>query len=332
MAKRFRGGQFRAVARRRIPDWYIENVIRNVHRDDDDIPLTRAHGLSLAILAWYFGTEWVLANLDIKKMHPNNFLRRHVTTMPPIEEPLTHMLRVVDLAETVLNLRDADGIDVVLDQLETGHIESAFSELEVGKFLTFHNIKFRFVAPCGTIGDDYDIELTFPEGMTACSDTKCKIETTKFSNGAIRNVLAKARKQLPPDRPGVIFVKVPQTWFIQGFAGVDTFLQPYPFGGFAETFGEIATEFFRKTKRIVCIQFYSTVFRVISGTVATDMGGIEVTNLAHRFEKGKYWGLFHQDKPTSGGGKPPTWIDLQSFFGGERAASTWSVPAWRYDR
>jgi hypothetical protein len=46
----------------------------------------------------------------------------------------------------------------------------------------------------------------------ACADAKCALENTTLSTKAISNKLEKARKQLPSDEAGIIFVKTPPHW------------------------------------------------------------------------------------------------------------------------
>jgi hypothetical protein len=41
---------------------------------------------------------------------------------------------------------------------------------------------------------------------------KCKVESTDLSEGTIRNTLDAARKQLPSGEPGLIFLKIPESW------------------------------------------------------------------------------------------------------------------------
>ena len=61
-------------------------------------------------------------------------------------------------------------------------------------------------------GSDYDVEVFYPDGFAEPADAKCKFETTEINPQSILSSLEKARKQLPDDRAGIIFTKVPQSW------------------------------------------------------------------------------------------------------------------------
>lgn len=61
--------------------------------------------------------------------------------------------------------------------IRKGDVEAGFAELEVGRLLCINNRSFRFIEPKGVKGDDYDLEIEF-ENVTACAETKCKLETT----------------------------------------------------------------------------------------------------------------------------------------------------------
>jgi len=91
-------------------------------------------------------------------------------------------------------------------------------------------------------GSDYDVEVFYPDGFAEPADAKCKFETTEINPQSILISLEKARKQLPDDRPGIIFTKVPQSWV----ADV----------GLAVQMVDIGLKFMRNTDRIVSIKFY----------------------------------------------------------------------------
>src|SRR5262249_53264970 len=72
---------------------------------------------------------------------------------------------------------------------------------------------FKFVTPTGVKGKDYDVGIEYTDGREACADAKCRLEGTELRADTVKNSLNKARSNnLPPDKPGIIFVKVPQTW------------------------------------------------------------------------------------------------------------------------
>ena len=126
------------------------------------------------------------------------------------------MFRVIELAESLYNLQNIDGFDACISQLKGGgeKIQSTCAELDFGRFLYIRDVEFRFVVPQMAKGRDYDMELLYPDGLTVPADAKCKFESTEINPKSIVNSLEIGRKKLPADRPGIIFVKVPQMWIL----------------------------------------------------------------------------------------------------------------------
>jgi hypothetical protein len=80
-------------------------------------------------------------------------------------------------------------------------------------FSIFMTSIIRFVIPTGEKGCDYDCAVTYDDGRKACADAKCRIEKSEIRPETIRYALETARsRNLRKDQPGIVFVKVPQTW------------------------------------------------------------------------------------------------------------------------
>jgi hypothetical protein len=89
--------------------------------------------------------------------------------------------------------------------------------------------------------------------MLACGDAKCKIESTIFSSITISNSLDKVLEQLPRDRPGIAFIKMPPKWLKEvGFERITT---------------EVANDFLRQTRRIVSVKYYVSTVTYTDGMV-----------------------------------------------------------------
>lgn len=114
----------------------------------------------------------------------------------------------------LLNLQHINGFDACITQMrgDGDKIESTCAELDFGRFLYIHNVGFRFVAPQMTKGSDYDFEIVYPDALVVAADAKCKLETAAIEPGGVKKSLRRTREQLPKDRPGIVFVKIPQRW------------------------------------------------------------------------------------------------------------------------
>src|SRR6266446_2875642 len=129
--------------------------------------------------------------------------------------------RIMDLAELLYNLQNVRGFDECIARMRDGDIEGTHAELDFGRMLYLQQIPFRYVVPSGRKGSDYDIEIIYWNGLVVCGDAKCKVEATEFSAKTIDNTLEKAQRQLPDNRPGIVFVKVPPKWIeIPNFANI----------------------------------------------------------------------------------------------------------------
>ncbi len=201
-------------------------------------------------------------------------------------------LRVIQLAEMIWNLRNVPGMDVCMRLICSGKIADGVAELEVGKLLFIHDKRFRVVEPTGVLGSDYDLEIDF-DGIVACADTKCKLETTKLSDNTILNSLNQARKQLPKDRPGIVFVSAPQIWH-----DADE-------NGFGRRLFDVAKEFLRQTKRVVSVKFHTRLIVNADGLASASLGLLEVLNDNHKFDKDVAWN-FYRERSTA----PDSWVSI----------------------
>jgi hypothetical protein len=101
---------------------------------------------------------------------------------------------------------------------------------------------------------------------------------------------------LPPDEPGIVFVKVPQSW-------LDT-------ENVRHELVHVAHDFLRQTQRIVLIvlyvsaQFFNKEHELMVSRHLVE----EVQNSTHRFDQTKDWRLFRGFVvPREWNGMPPKW-------------------------
>jgi hypothetical protein len=158
----------------------------------------------------------------------------------------TKSLRMFELAETMFNLQMVEGFQECIDRLKTGdagQIEATLAELEFAKLLYWHDLHFRFVVPENRSGgDNYDFEIRLDTHPIVCADAKCKLESTTIDAGSVRNTLQEGRRKLPRDKPGILYVKIPQHWY-------DT-------PEMSAELKRIAENFLRNTERVVLICYY----------------------------------------------------------------------------
>lgn len=218
-------------------------------------------------------------------------------------------LRMFELAEVLLNLQLVEGFYECVERLKTGdedQIEATLAELEFAKLLYLHNLDFKFVVPDKAAGGrNYDFEFRLNSHPVVCADAKCKLESTKVGAESVKTTLAKGRSQLPKDKPGIVYVKVPQHWFDDKTM--------------ADELRRIARDFLRSTERIVQVCFY--ISHVTMSPERQQMlhqhafDEIQNPNAGSRFAP-RDWRLFKNFTPPDDWvmGFPPTWIALKRFW------------------
>jgi len=256
-----------------------------------------------------------LANGVLRAFMDADWVERHVVSdgrkkgFLSIDESDTHrremsFFRVMDLAEVIYNLQSVPGFDECITRMRDGDIEGTYAELDFGRMLYLNQVPFRFVVPQGTTGFDYDIEVEYPNGIIASADAKCKIESTDFSENSITNTLKKARKQLPDDSPGIVFVKVPPRWIVSS--------------EITAAMLDVARSFLRGTRRVVSVKYYSSPITLTKNMLRHDHAYKEISNPLTDFGDNADWSIFKKFiLPPEMNGMPPHWQRLIFFPDGK---------------
>jgi hypothetical protein len=262
--------------------------------------VTESFSLAMCILKYYFGGDWLNRFVTPDTAKPG-FLR--IDESDPIRKDLT-ALRMLDLAEVIYNLQHVRGFDECIAKMRNGDIEGTYAELDLGRMLYLNKVPFRYVVPRKIKGLDYDVEVEYPDGVVACAEAKCSIESTAFGENTIRNKLHHARQQLPPDRPGIVFVKMPPRWMDES--------------GFLKMTIGVAHSFLRGTRRVVSVKFYVSPNSIEGGYMKQQHAYKEISNPDTTFGSGRNWDLFRQwDLPPEYNGMPPHWQRVLFFPDGK---------------
>ena len=252
--------------------------------------------LAVSIVRHFFGHDWYMDHVfqDAEGSRSDGFMRIDYTPGPKGEVKTS---RLLDFAENLFNLQHIQGFDDRVEQMRTASIEATFAEFDFGRFLYIHDIDFKFVTACGVAGNDYDYRIRYADGRELCADAKCRLEGTEMRAETVMNSLRKARtKNLPPNEPGAVFVKVPQSWL------EDEAMRH----GIYATVGE----FLRNTKRVVTVVIYAVVVSEVKEDKMMLMRHRfrEFENTGHGFNQSKNWVLFRDyNVPEEWGGMPPKW-------------------------
>jgi hypothetical protein len=251
---------------------------------------TRSAVLATVVLKGFFGEEWVDRHVMSKRRKPG-FLTMNETSAVTLD---MSAYRVMDLAEVLYNLQYVSGFDECIERMRNGDIEGTHAELDFGRMLYLHQIPFRYVVPSGLKGSDYDIDVIYPSGLAVCGDAKCKVEATEFSAKTIDHTLEKAQSQLPNDRPGIVFVKLPPRWM--------------EIPNFADVCVAVARDFLRTTRRVVSVKYYTSPITFIDGMLKVQHAFKEVSNPITDFGHFQNWDIFRRNVLSpEWNGMPPWW-------------------------
>jgi hypothetical protein len=252
----------------------------------------RTYWVAISVIKYFFGNDWLDEHLDPDGR--DGFLRQ----MPGDQEAQNKQAyRILDLAELLFNLQDQEGFADCIERMKNGDVEGTYAELDFGRMLHMHRVKFRFVVPTGKKGGDYDIEIESNHDLKICADAKCKIHSTEFSVKTIWNTLHDARTQFPPDRPSALFVKMPPHWMKDEDRSLEMF--------------DVANKFLRQTKRVVSVKFYVDHLIYDSGVITHIQAFKEISNPNNRFDPTRNWDLFNSS--PKGGPVPASWQRLINF-------------------
>lgn len=253
--------------------WYVPQ-----HRSDG----WRAYHLAHFVLRRFLGQEWInraftsVSGDGFGFLNPDGFGQSS-------DDFSIHIHRVIDLAEDLFNLQDVDGFSSPLAQLETGkNAEPSIAELEVAGVLKKLDVAFRFVVPLGKRGENYDLEITFPDGRVALADTKCKVEGTPLGQATISHTLSETPSQFPPDKPSIVFLKAPHAWLTRELGVREIH----------DIMTKAAYRFLGATTRVVSIKyFFRNLIRTPHGLVYSTFKYKEITNIKSPLASVGSWDL-----------------------------------------
>jgi hypothetical protein len=260
-----------------------------------------SYGVAMRVLIAFLGIEWAERHVmgsssptDFFKNDWSNETRRNM-----------HLMRVVHLADMLLNLQYAPNFTSVLGQLKRGDIEPTYAELEAAKLLYWSGVPFRFVHPSGH-GRTHDLELSWA-GHNVCADTKCRIETSERSYKTTLDRLSSNINQLPPSTPGMFFVRLPQSWNADG----------RDISHMSEM-QSLADAFFRGTRRVVALVFFFSLAVEFEQFTAPVILMRTFVNPNHRHDTSVDWNIFSNFPEI----QPASWIDVFRICAAEEAERT----------
>lgn len=159
------------------------------------------------IIRYFFGDEWFSRHCSLQAV-PNFLSPKFGDNEEPDWE---YSFNLLTLAEMLFNLQSVPGFAGCLRKFRGDQIESTFAEFQVGTVIRQAALDFAYVDPDAEEGRTYDLNISFPHGP-ACGEIKCKSQTTAPTPEKVADAIGKARKQVPSNEAGVVFIKLPPHW------------------------------------------------------------------------------------------------------------------------
>jgi hypothetical protein len=188
-----------------ISDFDMEVALATAQRMPDQSPNRRILWFSVSVVSQTFGWEWG-RNRFFGSSCKDDYLSQHRNPTGGASE------RLVEVANLIVALRDAEGVGDALNRLQTGNFEQALFELRMAALLKASGLDAKFNTPTGRKGSDFDLLIKLSSGLWVAAEVKYKVSATPLRHGAIWRTLRKAKDQLPGCGTGVIIISLPQSW------------------------------------------------------------------------------------------------------------------------
>lgn len=165
------------------------------------------YAISSEILLTTFGPDWWKKNY-VDDSNNNFFLsKREAST----ENRFKHQDRVIYLGHLVYSLRNCEGVDYYFESLKTKDLKSCYWELRVANVFLNSEYKVKFVKESGEKKSDFDFVVQ-KENYIFYVEAKSRDNFNPKNENTLRNTLNEARKQLPKQANGIIYISIPLEW------------------------------------------------------------------------------------------------------------------------
>jgi hypothetical protein len=181
-----------------------------------------ARNMAGALLFIIFGAEWFKEHVELNA-NPDPWMLNVTEAWlashpvpPPDPRRIIHAQRVIRLGDawfTIVNKR-LQGLETLRQRFLTRNdTRASFAETEVASLLIHNGCSVRVVGESGVRGQDFDLAATV-------RGVQVSVEVTEIMGGHLSistalNKLQGKRNQVPPDRPAVLYVHIPESWMQQ---------------------------------------------------------------------------------------------------------------------
>lgn len=166
------------------------------------------------------------------------FIKKRVNQSGPVHP--AYIERITHLADCLFRLSDEPTFGVMIRRLVERDVRPVFFELSAAQFFKRKGFSITTNEETGNRGEDFDFIANSANGDTINVEVS-EFHNEIFTEKALKNKLASKRKQVPNDRPAILFLHIPSSWY--NLNNLSFFLMKGTF------------DFFQKSKRYNAVLF-----------------------------------------------------------------------------
>ncbi len=197
------------------------------------------YGMAFRVIQHFLGDEWCDKYIRLSE-RPDDFMLNGYSN--PEATRYIHQKRVVNLGDILylLCLHNRNALTVIVERFRKRDIRTTYFEAHIASILLGDGYAIEVKEEIGVLGDDFDLTVE-KNGMYIAAEVTSKSESSSLTESSLKNTLSNKRKQLPADRPSILFIILPQHWTAS--AATESILL------------QATNMFFSKSRRINCVQF-----------------------------------------------------------------------------
>lgn len=193
-----------------VPKDLAEELIGAAGMHGNTTPHLRI-AMAYPIIFYYLGNPWYKERACLSD-DPDPFMLNERDEEG--ENRWVYQDRLVGLADALFQLRDCKNFDALRERFWERETKPCFTEATIAKNFSSGGFEVEIVRESGVKGEDFDFVAR--KGSLEITVEVTAKEATKLTAETVRNSLKKKRKQVPGDRPAILYVIIPEKWTENG--------------------------------------------------------------------------------------------------------------------
>ena len=188
----------------------LAKELPEVERQTKGIRQLTEHAMTSRLLCLFFGWDWYASKIAFVENDPDEWMHNLKG-----EKNLNRALyarRVIGLGDAIFTLLKGKfkGSEILKQRFLARATKSCFIETEIASLLAYNGFDVEIVGETGVRGEDFDLAIS-RDGVTLSVEITGK-EDGPITVHTISNTLKSKRTQVPPNRPAVLYMRIPAEW------------------------------------------------------------------------------------------------------------------------